>query len=301
MHLSFKVRVRDGGEGGESVNWFKLSSNLPPEWYASSNKERSLWLILVAYCARLENGGIIKNAGTWTAEQWFSIGLRGKDIKSDCRLWQWNNHDLQVNYYDKEGQNKYLALREAASKGGSTKRGASSSASSDAPSTATSNTPSNTQSGASSHALSQYVQYVENVENVSESEGGRELTHTLGSEKSAEIPSEKEVRDWAMGPAGVDPDFAALKWQEHSERNGWVIHGQLVDWRRRFKRFWEEDKVAWSAKRKNGAAARLPTDEEWWWEMPLESMKGALGGGALKPPEAARVREIIRARFGAEA
>jgi len=70
----------------------------------------------------------------------------------------------------------------------------------------------------------------------------------------AQIPMAEEVRTWAMGAVGVDPDYAFEKWSQTNENHGWIQNGRLIDWRQRFKRYWESDRDSWSA-RKNRTLA----------------------------------------------
>ncbi len=67
------------------------------------------------------------------------------------------------------------------------------------------------------------------------------------------IPSLKEVLTWAATSA-VDPDYAAVKHAETEERSGWVIAGKVVDWRKRFLRFWGQDREGWLKKKKKNSA-----------------------------------------------
>lgn len=85
------------------------------------------------------------------------------------------------------------------------------------------------------------------------------------SSGDAAIPTLEEVRTWALGPVGVDPEYAASLWGRWNEkvRECWFDrYGNLVDWQRRFKRFWEADKEKWRSRRsdagnsKNAAAER---------------------------------------------
>ena len=86
-------------------------------------------------------------------------------------------------------------------------------------------------------------------------ETGKEVEGRNAAPPDLVVPSLVEVRDWAMGGAGVDPDFAEQKWHALNERHGWVMNGRLIDWRARFLRWWNEDREQWFARKKARAAA----------------------------------------------
>ncbi len=85
-------------------------------------------------------------------------------------------------------------------------------------------------------------------ENSGTGEGAREVL--------AVLPTEAEVRDWAS-LSGVDPDYAAAKWADTNEKHRWLDRGQLVDWRKRWLRFWTADREGWFAKKNSAARAGL--------------------------------------------
>lgn len=129
------------------------------------------------------------------------------------------------------------------------------------------------------------------------------------NEDFAEIPSLPEVLEWA-GTTGVDvdPRYAQEKWEETGERHGWVVNGRLLDWRRRWRRYWVEDKEQWATRvaakasraRLNGSpkpAAKFD-DQPWWWSEDIGTVERALTGALLGADEknAARLREVLTAR-----
>lgn len=86
---------------------------------------------------------------------------------------------------------------------------------------------------------------------------------SLSQDSEPLIPTEAEVRAWALGsPAAVHPDYAAEKWADTSEKHLWVVKGELIDWKSRWTRWWSTDRPGWIQRRsgvlaKNGAASGL--------------------------------------------
>lgn len=120
----------------------------------------------------------------------------------------------------------------------------------------------------------------------------------------AALLTETDVRTWAV-KAKVDPDFAAIKLAEATERGALSVRGRVVDWRSRFARYWREEGEGWLKKQKNGAAFLNGHPPGWqegdagiWWTDPLADVRAALAGAALGKNEktAARLREVIALR-----
>jgi hypothetical protein len=91
----------------------------------------------------------------------------------------------------------------------------------------------------------------------------RVLAPSLSQDSEPLIPTEAEVRAWALGsPAAVHPDYAAEKWADTSEKHLWIVKGELIDWKARWTRWWATDRPGWIQRRsgilaKNGAASGL--------------------------------------------
>ena len=63
------------------------------------------------------------------------------------------------------------------------------------------------------------------------------------------------MRTWAE-MSGVSPEYALAKRASTCEVHGWEVNGRLIDWKHRWKRFWEADREGFF--KKNRAAAPLP-------------------------------------------
>lgn len=76
-------------------------------------------------------------------------------------------------------------------------------------------------------------------------------------EEFAEIPSVAEVRTWAS-MSMVDPDYAEEQHAKVTETAGWTPNGRLLDWRKRWLRFWNADRAVWLTKKNSarGGASR---------------------------------------------
>lgn len=88
---------------------------------------------------------------------------------------------------------------------------------------------------------------------IPEREREREGTRARGEKGNGEgeIPTAAEVRTWAE-MSMVDPAYAERKRQQCDEDHGWERNGRLIDWRRRWLRYWSDDRAAWVAKHANG-------------------------------------------------
>lgn len=90
------------------------------EFSSSSFSEIGVWLTLVAYCATIENGGVIQNCRSWSDRQWIaSAGLVKDDvIGAGCDLWCMDDDDLEVKFYPVSQEAALKAKREAGKRGG---------------------------------------------------------------------------------------------------------------------------------------------------------------------------------------
>lgn len=78
-------------------------------------------------------------------------------------------------------------------------------------------------------------------------------------EGEGNAPSPATVHAWAQAE-GVHPDFAEEKRSETAERGGFMINGHPLDWKRRWKRYWDGvDGKAWCAEQKKSAPAAPPS------------------------------------------
>ncbi|MDD2766008.1 MAG: hypothetical protein PHE83_18755, partial [Opitutaceae bacterium] len=88
------------------------------------------------------------------------------------------------------------------------------------------------------------------------------------------IPTLEEVRVWASGAAGVDPEWAARKWRWIENSHGWIRNGRLVRWQSMFKADFEEDRVMgkWPLKFVKNPAPRAL----WQVEKEMEIVRGLM-------------------------
>ena len=193
--------------------------------------QKGVWISLLAYSFDQLNGGTIRGAAGFSQNQWIRMGITEREVRKTSPLWTWAGNDLQVKFYPFHQESESLAKRNGANKT-NTKRWGSESLS---------------DPGASRDRQT-------DVQTDVQREGSD--TH------SPHIPSETEVRDWANGAAGVDPEFAVQQWLKHDTGHRWVESGKLIDWRRRFKGYWDSDRAGWMArKKKNGGGQRASVEE----------------------------------------
>lgn len=254
------------------------------------------WLFLSIFCAGQENGGRIAGAKGWSDRKWLKVtSLSAEEVQEESGLWHWDGEDLVVEFYPADQEAVVRSKRRGGRAGGKKrvenfrKRKAD-----------LEGVPEGVLEGKAKADLEGVV------------EGDLERKGREGKEKERNereepapgdeslIPTLSEVRTWAEMSA-VDPEFAAQKHAATSETHGWVKNGRLIDWRGRFKRYWDEDREGWSRKNKKTAAvngASLPTDQDWWWTEEVDLVKKALVGAMMAGDEAkgARLKEVLKER-----
>jgi hypothetical protein len=284
------------------------------------------WLFLMTYCAGQENGGRIVGARGWNDRKWTKLaglslrrvgGVGADELPAEkpadapTGLWRWEGDDLVVEYYPVEQESRLRKQRRGGAIGGKKRAENFRSQGSNGPRV----------EGEGQGSLKGKV---EGEGQGSLERKGREGKEKKGKERvredalapedesfSGELPSEAEVRDWAV-MAGVDPEFAAQKWSATNENHGWVKNGRVIEWRGRFKRFWEEDRAGWLRRakgqgptsNKNGAenfekpAGWREGDQVWWWTEEVGLLGNALAGAFLAGDVATaeRLKEVVRAR-----
>ncbi len=90
--------------------WFMFeTSNLrAAEFVHSSEKARLAWVLLLAYCAEQENGGLIAGAATWNDAQWMTIcGVRRAVVLAAAPLLKIQGDNVKVWNYPKETEKNY--------------------------------------------------------------------------------------------------------------------------------------------------------------------------------------------------
>jgi hypothetical protein len=107
------------------MNWLNVDMMLPqkPEFTAAKYEQRGVWFTLLAWCARVENGGCIAAARTWSEEMWLqTCGLRAKSVRGSCTLWRWDDEDLILWGYPSEQEDTTKQNRVDGKKGGRPKK-----------------------------------------------------------------------------------------------------------------------------------------------------------------------------------
>jgi hypothetical protein len=269
------------------------------------------WLFLQAYCVGQENGGRIEGAKGWNDRKWLKqCGLSLEAVHQASGLWYWDGEDLHIEFYPLNQEAKFIKNRQTGATGGRRsgevrrQKNLQHRTENEAPAEARVEADGSTKNEATVEALTEAR--VERKVKERKVKKGKERE---GAREENSIPTETDVRTWAVS-AGVDPEFAVQKWEATFEAHGWWKNDELIDWRRRFKRYWLEDEVEWQARKKNRAQKSYPDgapekpagwkegDERWWWgeEIGLieRTLHGALLGG--QEAQANRLREILKIR-----
>jgi hypothetical protein len=104
------------------VNWLKLEVKVlkSPAVLGSPHVHVSLWVQLQAYCAQVENGGVLEGAREWTEHMWLAtIGPNFEVVRDQASaLWLWRGYDLVVFGYAVQSEAHYERRRAAGRKGG---------------------------------------------------------------------------------------------------------------------------------------------------------------------------------------
>jgi hypothetical protein len=97
----------------------KLSTLGDIRYIGSPPVFRATWLNLLAYCAKMENGGLIETCLKWGDGTWGQIaGLKRKEVHAVSTLWEWEGENLRVWGYPIENQRIYHLRREIGRTGG---------------------------------------------------------------------------------------------------------------------------------------------------------------------------------------
>lgn len=118
-----------------------------PEYTSAEPAQQLAWFHLLLYCAQQENGGIIREASTFTDRQWMRlIDVEGATLRTECLLWTWaQDGSLIVWEYPAKQEQVVQAKREGGRRGGDAKaqnRSTPSSTPSRTPTSTPSRTPS---------------------------------------------------------------------------------------------------------------------------------------------------------------
>jgi hypothetical protein len=94
-----------------------------PEYTSAEPAQQLAWFHLLLYCAQQENGGIIREAASFTDRQWMRlIDVDGATMRSQCLLWTWaDDGSLIVWEYPTKQEQVVQAKREGGRRGGDAK------------------------------------------------------------------------------------------------------------------------------------------------------------------------------------
>jgi hypothetical protein len=215
------------------MEWLNLhTSSLDSEAFVGADPvDRATWLCLLRYCAGQENGGRIDHCEGWSDRKWQqTVRVTLKEVLRECGLWKWSEGGLQVTFYptrkEEEVKRKRLGGLATVAKRWGANRVADSSPDSSA---------------------------ISLPDNSAYTEGkGREGKEREGEEEAtslAHLPSLQEVREWASLSA-VPVEYAETLHARFTEDHCWLKHGRLVDWRRKWVRFWASDRASWTPPKK---------------------------------------------------
>lgn len=82
-----------------------------PEFIGAEPVDRSTFIMLLAFCASLENGGVIRDCAEWKDRKWQQIAaVTLAEVRRKSELWTWHGNDLHVSFYpvEKEAEVKHL-------------------------------------------------------------------------------------------------------------------------------------------------------------------------------------------------
>lgn len=90
-----------------------------PEFIGAEPVDRSTHIMLLAYCASQENGGVIAGAAAWKDRKWQQLAAVTRDeTRRECDLWHWQENDLHVRFYPADKEQEVRAKREIAKTNG---------------------------------------------------------------------------------------------------------------------------------------------------------------------------------------
>lgn len=298
----------------------------------ASPADRSTWLFLMRYCAGQENGGRIVGAHSWNDRKWLKCAsLSCAEVDGERTLWTWEGEDLVVEFYPAEQEKILMAKRRG---GRMAARGRKTVRETGQLRRVLEGERAGVLSGEQTGQLRRKGREGKEMEgNVREGTHVPETKSEVGNEDSEKkspapgagpaeknfhvehsehfpetaVPSLAEVMEWAGNPTvAVDPDYVKEKWEATQENHGWVLNGEVIDWQRKWRRYWLQDRERWYARRnrdvrQNGSAAALMKegDETWWWREAVETVERSLAGALMSGNEAPwldRLREIVRVR-----
>lgn len=99
-----------------SLDWLKLRRTQVKQAVINNNRPEDTHraVLLMMYCAEMENGGVIKGCAGWNRTQWRANVACGeiKQGRDVAGLWHWQDTDLVVDWYDTDAERKAQGARE---------------------------------------------------------------------------------------------------------------------------------------------------------------------------------------------
>lgn len=90
-----------------------------PEFIGSEPVDRSTHIMLLAFCALAENGGVICGCRGWKDRKWQQLAaVTHAEVRRECDLWRWSGDDLIVMHYPVEKEREVRMKREIAKENG---------------------------------------------------------------------------------------------------------------------------------------------------------------------------------------
>lgn len=222
------------------------------EFVGAEPLDRATWLMLLSYCCGQENGGVIEACRTWADRRWQQLAkVTAEEVQRVSDLWKWDGDDLVVNFYPEDSESQVKAMRRGGKIGNrrmqenrkANKR--SIKPPSQPPSVIPSTAP--LQAGRPDNEMERNEMEEKGMENPlsPNPESWRDFPEIA-------VPSKEDAVAWAVSTGRVDPDWAALKWENTTGNHGWERNGRLIGWQRLWLVWFDADVQAGKF-RKNGA------------------------------------------------
>lgn len=89
------------------------------EFIGSEPVDRSTHIMLLAFCAMAENGGVICGCRGWKDRKWQQLAaVTHAEVRRECDLWKWCGDDIHVMLYPVDKEREVRMKREIAKQNG---------------------------------------------------------------------------------------------------------------------------------------------------------------------------------------
>jgi hypothetical protein len=102
------------------MNWLNLNLELfrDDRFMDADPLDRATWLLMVAHCCLVENGGVMRDAHKWNNERWLrTVGVTREEYERPCGLWKNEVGHVRVWGYPIKQEQKYKQLRKRGQRG----------------------------------------------------------------------------------------------------------------------------------------------------------------------------------------